>query len=970
MRHRVQNILLVSSLYDSFILAEDGQLHKAILHEFIELNLSNNPAITWVSSGAEAVELARGELRFDLVITSLYVDDMDALYLARRINTGVGARIPVVLLAYNNRELMAFKSRHDTGAIDKIFLWQGDVRILLAMVKFVEDRLNAPYDIGIAGVPAILVVEDNIRYYSSFLPAIYTQLVLHLQLVLSEALNMSQKLLRMRARPKVLLCETYEEAWEWFSRYADDVLGVISDIEFPWKGALHPQSGVELGRRIREVREDLPMVLQSSIASNKRLADDLDAAFLLKGSPNLVHEIRRLIRHHLGFGGFVFRSETGEPVARADDLRAVISALHSVPTGSLAYHGRRNDFSTWLKARGEFVLAQQLRPRRVDEYEDLEDMRGEMIRVFTEYRRERDRIVVADFDRERHDADISLARIGEGSLGGKARGLAFANRLITEYDLSSAFPDVDVRVPEAVVIGTEVFERFMDAEGLRDNALSSDISDQDVLAMFEAATFPEDVRLDLSAFLADADYPLAVRSSSLLEDSPHQPFAGIYETYMLPNNHPDPEARLELLVSGVKRVWASTFSRKAKEFLPMTPYHLEEERMAVIIQRVVGRSHGDRYYPSFAGVARSHNFYPVPPQKASEGIAAIALGMGKTVVEGGSCVRFSPRHPRAVVDLSSVDAVLDTTQRSFFALDLGVGDGEAVEFRAADLKGYDLSQAEADGTLFHLGSTYDVENQVVHDGIARPGVRLVTFSGVLKHGVFPLADMLDTLLQIGSDACSGPVEIEFAVNLPADAEGRPEFGFLQMRPLDLSGELEALEIGHVDEEACLCRSDCVMGNGLVEDLTDLVVVDRRTFDRSRSREVAAELARINGAMMKSGTPYVLVGVGRWGSSDPFLGIPVSWNQIAGARVIVEAGFDDLAVSPSQGTHFFQNLASCDVGYFTINPEFGAGFVDWDWLRSQPAVKEAPMVRHLRLKSPLTVKMDGQHGEGVILKPTP
>ncbi|NRA97239.1 MAG: histidine kinase, partial [Planctomycetes bacterium] len=422
------------------------------------------------------------------------------------------------------------------------------------------------------------------------------------------------------------------------------------------------------------------------------------------------------------------------------------------------------------------------------------------------------------------------------------------------------------------------------------------------------------------------------------------------------------------LVSGVKRVWASTFSQKAKEFLPMTPYHLEEERMAVIVQRIVGTRHGDRYYPSFAGVARSHNFYPAPPQKPEDGIAAVALGMGKTVVEGGSCVRFSPRHPRAVVDLSDVESALETTQRQFFALDLAAHGEDARSFREADLRSFELDAAESDGMLPPVGSTYDADNKVVYDGVARTGVRLVTFAGVLKHDVFPLAEMLDVLLRIGSDACSGPVEIEFAVNIPTTPDAHPEFGFLQLRPLVLSGELEALEIGEVDDADCVCRSLCVLGNGRVGELRDIVIVDRKTYDRSRSHAVAGEIARINAAMLQAGTQYVLIGVGRWGSADPFLGIPVTWNQIAGARVIVEAGFEDLAVSPSQGTHFFQNLASCDVGYFTVNPEAGEGLVDWEWLRLQTPVYESPMVRHVRLADPVVVKMDGQRGEGVILKP--
>jgi len=639
-----------------------------------------------------------------------------------------------------------------------------------------------------------------------------------------------------------------------------------------------------------------------------------------------------------------------------------------VPVESIAFHGERNHFSNWLKARTELQLAEGLRPRRVSEFESLEHLRRDLMRSISEYRRDRDRQVVADFVRETFDATIGLARIGGGSLGGKARGLAFVNRLLNESALSERYPSVDIVVPQAVVLATDVFEEFIDRNDLRDFALSG-ATDAEIESRFLAAPFPADALRDLETVLAQVRYPLAVRSSGLLEDSPNQPFAGVYQTYMLPNSDPDPETRLYQLVGAVKRVFASTFSGRAKSFLRMTPYRLEEEKMAVIIQRIVGRTHENRFYPDIAGVARSHNFYPTEPLKAEDGIVAVALGMGKTVVDGGACLRFCPRYPRHLVTFSSVQDVLENSQREFYALSLD----QAPAMRGgegAELTAFGLHVAEKDGALSMIGSTYSPDNDVVTDGISRPGVRVVSFAPILKHGLFPLAELTDELLDIGAEGCGAPVEIEFAVNLHQGDDRLPEFGFLQMRPLALSSESEELEIGHVRSSELLCRSERVLGNGLVDGLCDLVVVDYHRYDRSRSIDVAHHVARFNAALQREDRPYLLVGVGRWGSTDPYLGIPVSWNQIAGARVIVEAGFRDLRVTPSQGTHFFQNLTSCNVGYFTVNPESGDGFIDWEWLAAQAPLEATEFVRRLRLDRPLVVKMRGQRGEGVILKPRP
>ncbi len=965
-RHRVQDVLIVSSLYDSFILTADGQLDDLILREFLELNLPHAPSLTHVPTGAEALTFAcgDGEYRgeYDLVIASMHVGDMDVLTLARKLREA-GVKAPVVALAYDSQELSRFVRRRDVSDVDRFFLWQGDVRILLSIVNYVEDRLNVEHDTGTMGVQAIILVEDSIRFYSSFLPAIYAELTHHSQRLAPEGANLSQKLLRAQARPKILLSSTFEEAWQYFTAYEPNILGVISDVEFPWGGQQRRDAGVEFARKVRERQPDVPIILQSSNPANEALARSVDGLFLLKGSPVLLRQLRQFMIEDFGFGDFVFFMPDGTQVGRAHDLKGLEEMLRTVPAESVGYHSDRNHFSRWLKARTEVVLAHHLRPRLASDFASVEELRWSLVQSVQEYRDERKRRLVTDFERNTFDASGGFYRIGGGSLGGKARGLAFVNLLLSEHEVRDRFAGVRVSVPPSVVLGTDVFDEFLSHNDLRDFAFQA-VDERQLLARFQAADFPEPVRLDLLAYLQVVDYPLAVRSSSLLEDSQHQPFAGVYETYMLPNTHSDVAVRLDQLLGAVKRVYASMFAPHAKDYLEATPYRLEEEKMAVILQRLVGAPHGDRFYPDFAGVARSHNFYPAAPAKAEDGVAAVALGLGMSVVDGESCVRFSPRYPRHVAQFSAVKDMLQDSQRRFHALQL---DGHEMSSDAA-LQEYGLEAAEADGTLASLGSTYSSENDAVYDGIARSGVRLVTFASILKHRLFPLADILQALLDIGEQGTSAAVELEFAVNLSTARDRPKEFGFLQLRPLALSREQVEIELGDVDEAKVVCWSPKVLGNGKIDDVRDLVVVDIHRFDRGKSQEVASEVTRLNAELTAQATPYILIGVGRWGSRDPFLGIPVTWGQIAGARAIVEAGFKDFTVTPSQGSHFFQNLTSGNVGYFTVNPEVGEGLVDWGWLAAQPAVQEGPFTRHLRFEQPIVVKMDGRKSRGVILKP--
>ena len=974
MQQRVHEILLVSSPYDSFILEEDGRLYELMIGEFLDLNLRHTPGIRRVSSGAEALHLAAAQSRFNLLITTPHVGDMTAVELARRARAE-GLTVPVILLAYDHRELTDFLDRTGGEGLEGVFLWQGDARILLAIVKYIEDKLNVAHDHA-SGVQTILVVEDNVRQYSSFLPVIYTELLEHSHRLISEGVNLSHKIMRMRARPKILLCRTFEEAAEAYDKYEESILGIVSDVEFPRAGKLDAEAGVAFARLVKNRQPDVPIVLHSSRPENAALAASAGVAFLRKGSPTLLQELSRFMVNDFCFGDFVFRLPDGREVDRAADLKELEEKLATVPADSIAYHGERNHFSRWLKARTEFGLAHELRPRRTSEFATIEDLRRTLIESIAEWRRLQARGIIVDFDRESFDETGNFHRIGAGSLGGKARGLAFVRQLLHQARVESAFPGVRISVPPAVVLGTEVFDQFLEEAGLRDFAIEA-TDDAEIHRRFREAPFPDGAREDLAALVRRVRYPIAVRSSSLLEDSQYQPFTGVYETHMLPNDEASEALRLERLLTAIRRVYASTFSSHTKSYLRATPYRLEEEKMAVIVQKITGSRHGDRFYPDFSGVARSHNFYPTPPLTSEDGIAAVCLGLGRTVVEGGDCLRFSPRYPRHLLQFSSVSDMLANSQRQFYALRMSPRTGEAglgplfgpEAATALEEELFGLEAAEADGTLGAVASTWSSENNAIYDGLSRAGVRLVSFAPILKHALFPLPDIIGLLLEIGAWGMSSPVEIEFAVNLSVPAGTPREFALLQMRPLALTGESEEIEISRADDASLICRSRNVLGHGRVEGLRDLVVVDYNRFQRSSSLDAARAVGRFNSALTASGTPYVLIGVGRWGSLDPWLGIPVSWDQISGARAIVEAGFRDFKVTPSQGSHFFQNLTSFNVGYFTVNPEAGDGFVAWDWLSAQSAVAEDAAVRHIRLEKPLVVAMNGRKNEGVILKPS-
>jgi CheY-like chemotaxis protein len=962
---RVQNILLVSSLYDSFILREDGRLNELLIGESLELNLQHPPGITHVSSGAEALALAKAQPRFNLIVANLQVEDMDAATLAHEVKAA-GLNVPVLVLAYDYREVETFVARHPVTDIDRIFLWQGTPRVLIAMVKYIEDKCNVFHDTEAMRVPVIVVVEDNISYYSSFLPVIYTAMITQSRRVISEGINIAHKLLRFRARPKLLLCSDYEDASRQVMRYRDYLLGIISDVEFKRGGELSPRAGFELAHMVRDLVPDVPIVLQSSHARHHAPARAEGFSFLRKRSPTLLEDLRKILTEQFSLGDFVFRLPSGVEVARAGDLNALVALLREVPAESIAYHAARNHFSHWLMARTEAALAQKLRPRKMSDFISMEDLRKNLLDSIAEYKREQSRVLIGDYSRATfRPVESFFLRIGGGSLGGKARGLAFVRHLLQSNRMTHRFEGIRVAVPPSLVLSTDLFDEFLQHNDLLDLALHS-ADETEIESRFLSASLPASLQLDLHKLLEDVRYPLAVRSSSLLEDSQYQPFTGVYQTYMLPNRGSDITIRTQQLSEAVKRVYASTFSQHAKQYVKATPYRLEEEKMAVIVQQVVGAQHGPRFYPDFSGVVRSHNFYPVAPMTPGDGIAAVALGLGRTVIEGGKCMMFCPRYPRHLVQFSTVDDMLANSQTAFWALDLDHSRAKG----GAGLKerSYGLDVAEADGPLHVVGSTYSRDNDAVYDGLGRPGARIVSFAPILKHDRFPLAEILDLLMTQGAEAMGRPVEIEFAVRLAQSPDESAEFGFLQIRPMALSREAEEIRMEDVDPGRLVCQSSMVLGHGRVQDLRDVVVVDFHRFERARSHDVAREVAYLNAKLGESGAPYLLIGVGRWGSNDPWLGIPVAWDQVSGARVIVEAGFRDMRVTPSQGSHFFQNLTAFHVGYFTANPDAGEGFVDWEWLAGQPAAEERGCVRHLRFDTPLAVLMNGKLGHGMIFKP--
>jgi len=964
---RVRRILLVSSLYDSFTFQEDGNLGEMLFSEYQELNLSSAPTIIRVSTAEGAVE-ELADSKPDLVITMPRVGDMDVFEFGRRCREEA-PELPVVLLAYNTRELAVLKERAESRAVDRFFVWLGDARVFLAIIKWAEDLMNASHDADLAGVKHLLLIEDSVRFYSTYLPMLYGEIMEQTQALMVEAVNRMQQLLRMRARPKVLLASTYEDAEHMLRSSGKHLLGVISDARFPKGGKLDPMAGITFARMVKEMHPGTPVLIQSTDAGIADKAKELGAAFCRKTSPTLLNDVRGFMREHLGFGDFVFTDGTGAKVACADDLRSLVDALKTVPDESLVYHANRNDFSTWLMARTESDLAKALKPIKPGEFTSPSEMRDYLLSAVSTHRSRSRAGLIEEFSSETFEPESTFSRIGSGSLGGKGRGLAFVNSLLNAYEIEDHIESVHIHVPSSAVVATGVFDQFMEESRLTPFALHEK-DDAKIREAFLAAELPRETRDELASFLSRVDYPLAVRSSSLFEDSSFQPFAGVYQTYMLKNCDADLEMRLEELCRAIRLVYASTYSADSKAYIESTPNRLEEERMGVIIQQIAGRRHGDYVYPNLAGVARSYDFYPVKGMVAEDGIASVALGLGRMVVEGGRVVRFSPAHPRKLFQFSSTKDYLNNAQREFYALDMtscSPVDG-AADAADVNLTLLDLAAAEKHGTLELVASTYSAENDRVYEGAGRPGPKLVTMAGVLDGDSFPLAETLRFLLEVGKAGFACQTEMEFAVNFRESADEPHEFAFLQIRPMVFGGEFEDVDLGGIEPRGAVVLSSGALGHGHINDIKDIVYVRYDTFDRSKTVDIAAEIGTLNSRLIEAGRPYLLIGPGRWGSADPWLGIPVKWGQISRARCIVETELLDIKVEPSQGTHFFQNITSFGVSYFTVGGSSPGDFLDRDWLDAQPAESETDYVRHVALAEPLSIAANSRTGTGVVLKP--
>ena len=970
MAKKVNEILLVSTPYDAFIMEEEGRLAERIIHEYRGLNLSRPPHLTWVSTAQEAIT-ALSRKKFDLVITMPRLDDMDAFGLSRHVKE-IYPGLPVFLLAHSTNRLLLASDHGEQRSFDKLFVWYGNSDLLLALVKSVEDRLNIEYDTGRARVRVLIMVEDSPIYYSSILPLLYKEIVMQTQAVMEESLNDEHRILRMRARPKILLAENFEEAEHLYRRYKPYLLSIFSDVRFPLNGKVDAEAGFKLLAMIKKEVPDLPVLVLSSEEHNRSRAQAVPAVFVNKSSPTLHSEIRDYFKSSLGFGDFVFRTADGQEVARAPNLRELQRVLPSVPDESVYYHALRNDFSSWLMARSEIMLATKLKPVKASEFKSVKELKLFLINAVQNRRKGRQKGVIAELVVGQYDPDSDFVKIGKGSLGGKARGLAFMSTGLKEArELQNEFADIDIHVPKTLVITTDAFDEFIQLNDLKDIA-NSDLTDAQISETFLRADFPEWLQEELDRILVHMAYPVAVRSSSLLEDAQFQPFAGIYRTYMLPNQHLERELRLQRLITAIKMVYASTYMSAPRSYAKSTMHRIEDEKMAVVIQQLTGARYGDYFYPAISGVAQSYNFYPVSQMKPEEGIAHIALGLGRTVVEGSTSLRFSPKYPQLMPQFSAVDDILRNSQRLFYALNMKEFPedfGSAKNIRDdVTLAQLDIDTVPDHPPVRHLCSTYSPEEHRIRDTAARNGYPVLTFASVLKYSSFPLPALLGSVLEMGRRGMGSPVEIEFSVNLSFYGERKPEFSLLQIRPMAISHHNRNVEIDNADIDDAFCYSTMALGNGRFNDIADIVLVRPDTFDPAKTVEIAAEVGRLNGQLSSENRRYLLIGPGRWGSADRWLGIPVSWREISGVGAIVETTADNLKADPSQGSHFFHNITSLGISYLNTT-DTGDDFIDWQWLDGLPVREKSAFLKHIRLDNPLTLKIDGKSSRAVLLKST-
>ena len=977
MRH-IYNVLIVANPYDAFMLEDDGRVEEKIYNEYAQLGLRYPPTFTQVSTIEEAEKILNST-KIDLVICMPGNADNDAFTVARSIKQKFPDIHCVVLTPFSHG-ISKRMENEDLSIFDYVFCWLGNTNLILSIVKLIEDRMNIDHDIQAAGVQMILLVEDSIRFYSSILPNLYNYILQQSQNFATEALNRHAATLRMRGRPKVLLARTYDEAIQLYEKYKDNCLGVISDVRFPihahpeHQGAMggnkedkDPEAGFKLLEVIRREDEYVPLIMESAESVNRERAEKEGFKFVDKNSKMLSVDLRHLMEEHMGFGDFIFRDpKTHQEIVRIHTLKELQDNIFKIPADSMLYHVSRNHISRWLCARAIFPVSNFLKHVTWHKLQDVDAHRQIIFDAIVQYRHMKNLGVVAVFDRGKFDRYAHFARIGDGSLGGKGRGLAFLDNIIKTHPDFNRFGGATVQIPKTVVLCTDVFDQFMEQNNLYDIALS-DAPDEVILHHFLEAQLPDSYIADFFTFFEATHSPIAIRSSSLLEDSHYQPFAGIYSTYMIPNLD-DKYEMLRMLAAAIKSVYASVYYRDSKAYMTATSNVIDQEKMAVVLQEVVGQNHGDRYYPTMSGVLRSLNYYPVGEEKAEEGIASLALGLGKYIVDGGQTLRVSPWHPHQIMQLSEMETALRETQTRFYALDMkrDVGSDFKVDdgFNILNLR---VKEAEKNGALRYIASTYDPYDQIIRDGVYEGGRKVISFCGVLQQDVFPLPEIMQMSMRYGAEAMRRPVEIEFACNLNADRTG--DFYLLQIRPIVDSKQTLVEDVAALPDDECLLRSHRSLGHGIVDDVSDVVYVKYDNhFTAMNNPAVAADIERINRQMIDEGRGYVLIGPGRWGSSDPWLGMPVKWPHISAAKVIVEVALKNYRVDPSQGTHFFQNLTSFGVGYFTVDTNQSSaqgGMVRKDILDTMPAAEETQYVRHVRFKRPLRILMDGTKQEGAI-----
>lgn len=961
MTKRIFNVLLVANPYDAFMLEDDGRIDEKIFIEYMNLSLRYPPRFTQVSTEEDAWKQL-GNTMFDLVICMPGSDNSDTFDIARQIK-GKYPHIPLVVLTPFSHGIKERMEHEDLSIFEYVFCWLGNTDLLVSIIKLIEDKMNLEHDIKEVGVQMILLVEDSIRFYSSVLPNLYKFVLRQSQEFATEALNEHQRTLRMRGRPKIVLARSYEEAMDLYNKYQNNMLGIISDARFPREGQIDPKAGIRFLTEVRSRDPFIPLILQSAEVSNKEFALNCGAQFIDKNSKKMNIDLREAVSENFGFGDFIFRNpNTMEEVVRVHNLKELQNAIFSIPAESFLYHISRNHISRWLYSRAIFPVAEFLKQITWEGLQDIDAHRQIIFEAIVKYRKMKNQGVVAVFERDRFDRYSNFARIGDGSLGGKGRGLAFIDNMVKRHAEFDEFENASVVIPKTVVLCTDIFDEFMDMNQLYQIALS-DADDETILHAFLRAKLPDRLVEDFFAFFDVVKSPIAIRSSSLLEDSHYQPFAGIYSTYMIPYLT-DKYEMLRMLSDAIKGVYASVYYKDSKAYMQATSNVIDQEKMAVILQEVVGTQYGDRFYPSISGVARSINYYPINDELAEEGTVSLALGLGKYIVDGGLTLRVCPYHPDKVLQTSEMEMALRETQTRFYALDLkNLGQNFSLDDGFNLLK-LPVKEAENDGALNYIASTYDPYDMVIRDGIYPGGRKVITFANILQHDVFPLARILQLAQKYGQGEMRRPVEIEFAVNLDAK-EKKGVFYLLQIRPMvDMKADLNE-DLNAIPEDQLLLKSVNSLGQGIMDDMQDVIYVKTDGYSASNNQLIAYEIEKLNKRFLDEGKHYILVGPGRWGSSDTWLGIPVKWPNISAARVIVEAGLTNYRVDPSQGTHFFQNLTSFGVGYFTINAYMNDGLYNQELLNSMPAVEETKFLRWVHFDKPLSVKMDGKKKIGVV-----